>query len=44
LPVSVESFGRLGGPAFSLLCRVADVAAGNSCVSKAAFFRERDAD
>jgi hypothetical protein len=37
LPVSVESFGRLGAPAYALLGRVADVAADGGGVSKAAF-------
>jgi hypothetical protein len=37
VPVSVESFGRLGAPAYALLCRVADVAADSGGVSKAAF-------
>jgi Reverse transcriptase (RNA-dependent DNA polymerase) len=37
VPVSVESFGRLGGPAYALLCRVAAVAADGGRVSKAVF-------
>jgi hypothetical protein len=37
VPVSVESFERLGAPAYALLRRVADVAAGGDGVSKAAF-------
>jgi hypothetical protein len=37
VPVSVESFWRLGAPAYALLCRVADVAGGGGGVSKAAF-------
>jgi hypothetical protein len=37
VPVSVESFGRLGAPAYALLCRVADVAAAGERVSKATF-------
>jgi hypothetical protein len=37
VPVSVESFGRLGAPAYALLGRVADVAADGGGVSKAAF-------
>jgi hypothetical protein len=36
VPVSVESFGRLGAPAYALLCRVADVAADGGAISKAA--------
>jgi hypothetical protein len=36
--VSVE-FGRLGAPAYALLCRVSDVAADGGGVSKAAFFK-----
>jgi hypothetical protein len=36
VPVSVESVGRLGAPAYALLGRVADVAADGGGVSKAA--------
>jgi hypothetical protein len=36
VPVSVKSFGRLGAPAYALLCRIADVATDGGA-SKAAF-------
>jgi hypothetical protein len=37
VPVSVESFARLGAPTYALLCRVANVAADGGGVSNAAF-------
>jgi hypothetical protein len=39
LPVSVESFGWMGAPAYALLGLVADVAANGGGVSKAAFMK-----
>jgi hypothetical protein len=39
VPISVESFGRLGAPSHTLLCRIADVAGDGGGAPKAAFIR-----